>query len=450
MQLYVAGCAGFGTVTDMLRGAPNLNVDDASSAPLVKVYEVSGGLAGHVRDLTPAAELGPIRYVAIDSKGYLYLARRVATDSQESQYLANRPLLVVYEPQASGNDGPFQTMGPTMASPWGSAPWLATISGLAVDRQDSLYALFFSSEHLRSIVVFPQPQGIPAVTNNPKIIWIGGFDDMNGPGGSACIAIDNGGPNDRLYTSMFGILQSTEPSIVRYDLPSTGPASLPFASVSPTRFPPLSTRPSLGSSSGLIAPTNMAFDSSGNMYVANGDNVLFFSGDPNAPLTISGFSNATAVAVDDQGYVYVVDYATDGLSAAIKSFTLSTNGQPPTIVNTGITGINPCGGLAIGPDYDPPSPLWRSLKAISLLVSDIADDGLLRGPGGGILPGPHGPGGPLLDVLVGISAYRLAGLSSSREAVALQRAAMALTASASQKELERLQTLVREVEDKVR
>ncbi len=419
MQLYVAGCGGFGN-------------DEASIAPLVKVYAVSYGQAFPLRDITPVAD---------HSLYDLDLIQSVATDSRGFLYLASLQLLVVYAPQASGNDDPFQRLE---SNDYG-ADWLDSSFGLSVDRHDNLYVLHGTTTPFdtSNIAVFLAGASGPTVNPVPDY-WLTGI-----AGWDLHMAIDTSGPTrDKIYVSEIkgiGDPPNKVTSIRRYDLPSAGPATAAL-----TKAPTTITGPS----SGLVTPTNMAFDAKGNLFVANGETVLVFPVKPTDPhLTIPGFQNATAVAIDDRSFIYVVDRWADDLGASIRSFSLGPTGQPTPLFDTGITGINPCGGITIGPDYDPPPPprtRLQSLEAMSLLMKDIADDGLLRGPGGGILPGPHEPGGPLLDMLVGLSAHRLAGLSSSRDAAILQRAAMSLVALSSQKEIERLNALVAELEGEVR
>ena len=109
-----------------------------------------------------------------------------------------------------------------------------------------------------------------------------------------------------------------------------------------SEFAPGSTTPT-ATLTGLSCPAALAFDSSGNLYVANyrgehGERVRPGSTTPTATLT--GLSNPIALAFDSSGNLYVANYGNDTVSEFAPGSTT------PTATLTGLSDPD-CPGVRL-------------------------------------------------------------------------------------------------------
>jgi hypothetical protein len=277
----------------------------SSSLP-VTAYPL--GSSGNVTPLpsatpTPATGLASPTGIARDSSGNLYVANETA------------PSVTVYAPGASGNASPTATIA-------GAATGLTNPTGIALDSSKNIYvanpgAILGESD---SILVYSAGSNGNAT---PAATITGTSTGLANPTG---IALDTSG---NIYVSNADSALGGTDSITVYPAGSNGNAT-PSATIS-------------GASTGLLVPSGIALDSSGNMYVTNpgsqvggADSITVYpagsNGNATPSATISGTSTALdspgGIAVDSSGNIYVTnDGGLVGGSDSITVYSAGSNGN---------------------------------------------------------------------------------------------------------------------------
>ncbi|MBU6427785.1 MAG: hypothetical protein KGR26_02120 [Cyanobacteria bacterium REEB65] len=172
--------------------------------------------------------------------------------------------------------------------------------------------------------------------------------------------------------------------------------------------------------SALVGPAGLAFDSAGNLYVAEfggqrvdridpsgkltvvaGTGTVGDTGD-GGPATAASLDQPVAVLPDGKGDLYIADFGNQRVRM------VDSSGMIHTVAGTGTAGAAGDGGAAIGAELHGPASLLL-LADGTLVIADsanaeiraLAPDGTLRSIAGTGTSGNSGDGGPALSAMLG-------------------------------------------------
>lgn len=282
----------------------------------IEVYDANAdGDALPIRTITgPNTGVDGVTDVVLDAGGNLY----------ESNAASSK--VHVFAPGANGNVAPIRTLA-------GPSTGLAVPQGLALDSAGNLYVL--------------NTGGLPA--NRTITVYAPGADGDAAPIRTLTgIQVADGNLNG-IGIDLFDFLYLAEdiPEIISVFAPGANGAVTPVRTIS-------------GASTGLVVPVKLAFDSSNNLYVANGLDVRIFASGVNgdvAPIGViggpsTGISNAFDLGLDESGQLYVGDFPADFSAGSITVYAAGATGNvAPVRTITGVdTGLGvPSGGIALDP-----------------------------------------------------------------------------------------------------
>ncbi|MFI5351554.1 MAG: choice-of-anchor D domain-containing protein [Candidatus Binatales bacterium] len=334
-------CNPTGVAVDSSGNIYVTNIGNAS-APSYSVTVYPAGTSGNT---TPSAIIG-------GSSTGLVNPSAIALDGNGNIYVANNgsdvdgiDAVTVYPAGSNGNVAPSAIIS-------GSSTGLDGPAGVAVDSSGKIYVANWDSS---TVTIYPAGS-----TGNvaPSATIRGYATGLNDPSG---ITVDGSG---KIYVSNQGSLNGGSDSVTIYAAGSNGNAA-PSATIA---------GPSAnvgGSITGLILPTGIAVDSSGNVYVAN--RVGFYPGtESNGTLTvypagssgnvapsatIANLRAATDIALDRSGNIYVVsDGSESGAKDTVAVYSAGSNSNAPPIATIALpiatlegmnTGISVPGGVVV-------------------------------------------------------------------------------------------------------
>jgi tripartite motif-containing protein 71 len=273
-----------------LDSSGNIYVADLSSRS-VFVYPRLGNSTGALNEAPIAAISGSStglsdpRGIAVDSKGNIYVA-------DGGNYNASPPIpasVFVYAAGSSGNVAPMATIS-------GSKSGLSTPYGIVLDSSGNIYACDIGLETgIESVFIYPPLGSSTGLLNESPTASISGTNTLLGfPWG---IALDS---RRNIYVASFSGGVTVYSPVGN----STGILNeVPIATIN-------------GSNTGLDGPNGIALDSSGKIYVADGDadSVFVYPAGSNgnvAPIAtinasvLTGVSVTTGVALDSGGNIYL-------------------------------------------------------------------------------------------------------------------------------------------------
>ena len=337
LVLALAGCASAGTTYGNTSGAPGTGVyviqdTAATGTTSASVLEFSTASTGASTPIATIANPGvtSFAFLAVDGTGNLYTSATTTTAATPSTSTTS----IVEYPMGSQNNAQ-----PTRSIPFTAATGLSGINGLAVDAAGDIFAAGAGS----GVSIFTSTATGPVAPSRSIPIGTQAADltTLELPYAEAVDASGN------LYVANqaspdVGAPAPTAPIVV-FSPGATG-------SVAPTRtLSGALTTLTFGS------PAGMATDPAGNLYVANnaaaGSSILIFSPTANGnapPLRDITGSNTHlgclgGIALDTEGYLYVVSTPTCGSAATPTVLKFSTTGDgniAPTAVFTATTWTN--------------------------------------------------------------------------------------------------------------
>jgi hypothetical protein len=205
--------------------------------------------------------------ITVDAADNIYVAANVVVGGFVYSGIS------VFSPSATGNAAPTAVIA-------GSATTLMFANQIAVDSSGNIYAAGNGTAGTpNAILIFNSGSSGNVAPSNSIVGANTMLDDVLG------MALDSSG---NLYVAN-GNANGTTPSIVVFNAGASG-------NTAPTRV-------ISGAATGLVSPGNLAVDSSGNIYVLNGMNILKFSSTatgnvaPAATITAAGFVEVVGIAV---------------------------------------------------------------------------------------------------------------------------------------------------------
>ncbi len=330
LVLALSGCSSDGTTFGNTNAAPATGVYVIQNTPATGTAKASTGTilqfsTAATGTATPVSTIANLNvtnldFLAVDGTGNIYTAATQGTTGNS----------ILEFPVDSSNNAQ-----PTRSIPFNATTGLTAMSGLAADTAGDLYA----SNTTGGVSIFsPTATGSVAPTSTVSL--------TSGAGPQAT-AVDLSG---NLYVATATPLNSTP--IAPIEVFATG-ATSPSRSLS-------------GALTGLAigSPQGMATDSAGNLYVANVvagvSSILVF--EPTAtgntpPLRdITGSSTTLGcvggIALDNEGYLYVVSVPTCGSTASPTVLKFSTTGDGniapvATFTSTAWTSADPTLSIAV-------------------------------------------------------------------------------------------------------
>ncbi len=283
---------------------------------------------------------GP-QYDAFDSASRLYVTNFNAAVG------AQAAAITIYQKFATGNVN-------ALAVITGPFTQLVQPRGIALSASGTIVVANVnpSSPNPNQVLLFGSILAGGAGNITPGII-AGPATLLNSPTG---VALDK---NNNVFVANRGNGTVTEytfpsPSPAPSGSPTASPSPLPTGSASPTPPPAnaLNLAPSLVISGGLVAPTGLAIDAAGNLYVADPDNgtpsIRVFAAGGTVPTRIitgsaTTLSFPTDVKVDAAGNIYVADAGTN----KILIFAPGANGNVAPTASVAAPGS--LTGLALSP-----------------------------------------------------------------------------------------------------
>jgi hypothetical protein len=325
----LTGCSGDGTTFGDTNGAPNTGVYVIQNTPAAGTAAASGTILQFSTSATGAAtpvstianlNVTSLAFLAVDGTGDIY------TDATEGTTGSS---ILEFPVDSSNNAQPTRTI------PFNSTTGLTAMSGLAVDTTGDIYA----SNTTGGVSIF-SPTATGSVAPTSTITLTSGA-------GPQATAVD---PSGNLYVATATPLNST----------SIAPIEV---------FAPGTTTPSRTLSGALTdlavgSPQGLATDTAGNLYVANVvsgvSSILIF--EPTAtgntpPLrditgSNTGLGCVGGIALDTEGYLYVVSTPTCGSTASPTVLKFSTTGDGniapvATFTSTAWTNADPTLSIAV-------------------------------------------------------------------------------------------------------
>jgi uncharacterized protein (TIGR03437 family) len=363
----------------------NLYIADSGNNRIRKVSNgaittVAGnGTQGYSGDNGPAASArlnGPSG-VAVDSAGNLYIA-------DSSNYLIRKVSNGVITTVAGGGSV-LGDNGPATSAQLGGA------LGVAVDSAGNLYIADQGNDRIRKV-----SNGVIATVAGDGD-W--GFSGDNGPAVSAELAIPDGVAVDsagNLYISDSGCLRIREVS--NGVIATVAGGGTAIGDNGPA------------TSAQLWAPSGVAVDSAGNLYIADtdynrirevsngvvttvaGDGTNGYGGD-NGPATSAQLNGISAVAVDSAGNLYIAD----AWNSRVREV---SNGVITTVAGNGTYGYSGDNGPATSAEISSPSGVAVD-SAGNLYIADQwnncvreVSNGMITTVAGNGTPGYSGDNGP--------------------------------------------------------
>ena len=268
--------------------------------------------------------------------------RGIALDSSGNIYVVNGESVFVYAAGSNGNVAPIATIS-------GGNTGLTGPTGIALDSRGNIYVAdqAFGRPHVGAVLVY----AAGANGNVAPVATISGsYTDLEYPYG---IALDSSG-DIYVADNTYGLVLIYPPLGSSTGLLNEGPLTIG------------------GSNSGMTAPTGIALDSSGNIYVTSGSVVFVFPspfascyperecGGNEAPIaTISGsntgLSGPDGITLDSSGNIYVADSGDSSVTVYPPLASLFTQPDYPdetpiaAISTTMTTGLEEPTGIAL--DY---------------------------------------------------------------------------------------------------
>lgn len=304
LVLALAGCSGDGTTFGDTNGAPSTgvyvvqnNAASGSTSASGTILQFSTAASGTATPTTTIANLNVtnLDFLSVDGTGNIYTEATEGTTGTS----------ILEFPVDSENNAQ-----PTRSIPFNTTTGLTTMSGLATDAAGDIYAsngsgsvLTFSSAATGSVA--------PASTVT-----------LSSGAGPQAIAVDSSG---NLYVATAAPANNTPIDPIEIFAPG---ATSPSRSLGGAL-----TTLSIGS------PQGLATDSAGNLYVANVasgvSSILIFepTASGNAPPLRDITGSATelgcvgGIALDNEGYLYVVSVPTCGSTASPTVLKFSTTGN---------------------------------------------------------------------------------------------------------------------------
>jgi sugar lactone lactonase YvrE len=333
-------------------GSGNLYVADTSSnviraaSPAAAVTTLAGtvGSYGYADGAGLAAQFAQPTGVAVDGAGNIYVADEAANTIRK---ITSAGVVTTFA-GAAGQCGYVDGTGTDarLCGPW----------GVAVDSSGNL----FVAEQVTSVIRKITPAGV--VTTFAGTAYSSGSADGTGPNaqfsGPRAVAVD-GADNIYVADTSNNTIRKITPAGVVTTLAGTAP--LPGSD------------DGIGAAARFLAPTGVAVDGAGNVYVADSSNELIrqitpagvvttLAGNPMTPGLIgyadgpgpaAQFFAPTGIAVDGAGNVFVADT----MSGTIRKISATMPGGPTQFVLSGtISGLT-APGLVLATAGEPSLPL---------------------------------------------------------------------------------------------
>ncbi len=328
MVLALSGCSGDGTTFGDTHGAPSTGVyviqntpaaDTAAAGTILQFSTAASGAA------TPTATIANLNvtslgFLAVDGTGDIYTTATEGTTGTS----------ILEFPVTSSNNAQ-----PTRSIPFNATTGLTAMSGLAVDAPGDIYA----SNTTGGVSIFS-----PTATGSVAPASTVTLTSAAGPQASA---VD---PSGNLYLATATPLNNI--------------AIAPIEVFAPGTTAPSRTLSGALTTLNIGTPQGLATDSAGNLYVANVvsgvSSILVF--EPTAtgntpPLRDITGSNtllgcAGGIALDNEGYLYVVSTPTCGSTASPTVLKFSTTGDGniapvATFTSTAWTNADPTLSIAV-------------------------------------------------------------------------------------------------------
>jgi hypothetical protein len=305
LVLALAGCSSDGTTFGDTNGAPSTGVyviqntpaSGTATAATGTILQFSTSASGTTTPVSTIANLNvtSLAFLAVDGTGDIYTS---ATEGTTGTSLLEFPV------DSSNN------AQPTRSIPFNTTTGLTTASGLAVDATGDIYA----SNTTGGVSEFgPTATGSVAPTSTVT---------LTSAAGPQATAVD---PSGNLYLATATPLNNI--------------AIAPIEVFAPGATAPIRTLSGTLTTLAIGSPQGMATDSAGNLYVANVvagvSSILIF--EPTAtgntpPLRDITGSNTLlgcvgGIALDNEGYLYVVSVPTCGNTASPTVLKFSTTGD---------------------------------------------------------------------------------------------------------------------------
>lgn len=345
---FVAACSSSDTAPLSSGGVPGIGPNFASNsiyATNTTQFAVSIYAPNPTSGASPSNQIGGTntqlngpQYDAFDTSSRLYVTNFNAAVG------APPAAITIYQKFATGNVNALAVIS-------GSLTQLAQPRGIALSATGTIIVANVnpSNPNPNQVLIFGPISSGGAGNISPGIV-AGPATLLNSPTG---VALDK---NNNIFVANRG-----NGTVTEYTLPSPSPAPSisPSASPSPsatgsaTPVPPtLNLVPSLVISGGLVAPTGLAIDVSGNLYVADPDNgtpsVRVFAAGGTVPTRVitgaaTTLSFPTDVKVDAAGNIYVADAGTN----KILVFGPTANGNVAPTASVAAPGT--LTGIALSP-----------------------------------------------------------------------------------------------------
>ncbi|MHB8141572.1 MAG: NHL repeat-containing protein [Vulcanimicrobiaceae bacterium] len=307
-------------------------------------YQIGGG----------TTQLNGPQYLAFDSAGNLWVTDDNSATGQTG--------LLIFQALATGSVYPLNTLS-FNGQPRGiafSSPSPTASPGTVQNVQNMAVAAFVpSSAAAYQVQLYSTapggPPGLVMAIGGPST----GINTPTGvayaPTGQIYVANSGGASVESFVTPSPSPVPSSTPSPAPTPTPTAVPSGSPTAtpSPSPTPSPALNLSPATviaGSQTGLVNPTGIALDATGNIYVADAGNqamgiapsIRVFAAGANGnvvPMRVIAGSNTglelpTDIKLDGKMNMYVADSGAD----AIFEFTAGANGNVAPIVKIAISG----------------------------------------------------------------------------------------------------------------
>ena len=336
MVLALSGCSSDGTTFGDTNGAPSTGVyvlqntpATTSTAATGTILQFSTSASGAATPVSTIANLNvtSLAFLAVDATGNIYTS---ATEGTTGTSLLEFPV-------TSSNNAQ-----PTRSIPFNATTGLSGINGLAVDATGDIYA----SGAGNGVSVFNSASAAPTRTL-PIGTQASDLTTLELP---YATAVD---PSGNLY-----VANTASPDV------SAPAPTAPILVFAPNGTSPIRTLSGPLTTLAFASPQGLATDSAGNLYVTNVvsgvSSILIFEPTATAntpPLRdITGSSTLLGcvggIALDNEGYLYVVSVPTCGSTASPTVLKFSTTGNGniapvATFTSTAWTNADPTLSIAV-------------------------------------------------------------------------------------------------------